>query len=518
MTVGGRGVKLYAAGLVAAMATALLAVLPIAGAQAAGDLVVWPDVDDINPKVTSYSITINDPEAVANLVARWKVGHSLVDSGVQFDYREVLLPHDGTMALPFAETFADNYGTAVSIHRCVGTTWSADSCVALETGPYVEVWVEAETDLDWFASTANPTPQTVSFTYYPPGLGTSQWRLLAADGSEMLAGTTPLGPGGQFTLAVPAGTPEQDGTLEVLSSLDGTVVGHLDGHLKQPFGIDGVPPPVPQVSLSASVVYPHDDDYLDSVTVTVLAPGADDVELQAVNEATGAAHPLEGLQGSDQPQRFEFKARSSNYRDIPSGTYRIRVIASDHGGKSGTISEPIEVRGDRLKGVTWRRTVRAVDTVIKKYTGPCGTLRKPAEPGWRGSLGYYSSPSCNPKRSFVQVIHAMTLPHSMNGRYSSLRISLKGGPNRKQPGSYLVLGYYTNAKKWEFEHREVFRGRGVQDHHGHELSTRDTKKYLHEGKQTPYVAWSTGLSQGSRYDVKSFTVEVVHVALVPEAQ
>lgn len=82
MTVGGRGVGV----LVGALMAALLAVLPIAGAQAAGDLVAWPDVDDINPKVTSYSITINDPEAVANLVARWKVGHSLVDSGVQFDY------------------------------------------------------------------------------------------------------------------------------------------------------------------------------------------------------------------------------------------------------------------------------------------------------------------------------------------------------------------------------------------------------------------------------------------------
>lgn len=516
MTVGGRGARLYAAGLVAALVTALMATLPMAGAHSAGDLVVWPDIDDINPKVTAYSITVNDPEAVGNLVARWKVGHSLVDSEVQFDWREALLPHEGTMALPFAETFADNYGTAVSIHRCVNTTWSADSCVALETGPYVEVWVESETDLDWVRSTVSPTPQSVTFTYYPPGLGTSEWRLLAADGSQMLAGTTPLGPGGQFTLAVPAGTPEQEGTLEVVSSLDGTVVGHLDGHVKQPFGIDGVPPPVPQVSLSASVVYPHDDDYLDSVTVTVLAPSADGVELQAVNEATGAAHPLDGMSGSDQPRTFEFRARSSNNRDIPSGTYRIRVIASDPGGKSSTISEPIEVRGDRLDVVTWRRTVPAAETVIKKYTGPCGTLRKPADPGWRGSLGYYSSRSCDPKRAYVQAIHAMKLPPSMNGKYYGLRVSLKGGPNRKQPGSYLVLGYFTNAKKWEFEHREVFRGRGVQVHQGHELRSSQMKNYVHQSKSGAYIAWTTGLSSGSRYDVKSFTVWIERVALVPE--
>jgi hypothetical protein len=60
----------------------------------------------------------------------------------------------------------------------------------------------------------------------------------------------------------------------------------------------------------------------------------------------------------------------------------------------------------------------------------------------------------------------MKLPTSMNGRYTGFLVSLTGGPNRRQPGSYLVLGYYTNAKKWQFEHREEFRGRGVQVHKG----------------------------------------------------
>lgn len=512
----GRGWGALVAAGASALVTALLVGLPMPSAQAAS-VVVFPDVEDINPKITPYSITVNDPGSASNLVARWQVAQSLGHA----DFREMLLPHEGTIALPFAETFAHNYVTPVWIYRCVNPTWSADSCVTLETSPYVNVWVESATYLDYYSKTVSPEAQTVEFTYDPPGLGTSTWRLLAADGSVLLAGQTPLAPGGKMTLAIPPGTPEQVGTLEVISSLDGTVVGHLDGHLRQSFGIDGVAPPVPEVSLSASVVYPHDDDYLDSVMVTVLTPDADSVELQAINEASGVTHPLgEEIAGSDQPQTLEFDGRSrtsTNTKRLPSGTYRIRVISSDWGGKSAVFSEPIEVRGDRLEAVKWRRTVPAAKTVIKKNVGNCGRLRTPAEPGWRGSLGYYAG-ACPPKRAYVQAIHAMKLPPSKNGRYTGLRVSLAGGANRKQPGSYLVLGYYTNDKKWVFKHREVFRGRGVHVHHGHQLAVRETKKYLQTGKSGHYVAWSTGLSTRSRFDVKSFTVEIYRTVLVPEPQ
>ena len=51
----------------------------------------------------------------------------------------------------------------------------------------------------------------------------------------------------------------------------------------------------------------------------------------------------------------------------------------------------------------WRVTVPAAKTVIKKYVGSCGTLRRPAEPGWRGSLGYYSGNCRDPKQALVQT-------------------------------------------------------------------------------------------------------------------
>jgi hypothetical protein len=510
MTLGGRGVGVFVAGLVAALVTALLAVvLPMSAARAAPALVVFPDAHDINPKATPYSITIDDPGAVANLVARWDVAEA--------DYREMALPHSGEVVLPFVETFAHNFTTVVTVYRCVNATWSADSCIELAVSPWTKVWVEASIGTSTMLP-VSPTPQTVTFTYQPPGLGTSTWRLLAADGSELLAGKTALGPGGELAIAVPPGTAEQVGTLEVVSSVDGTVVGHLDGRASLGVQLDGVPPPTPTISVSASVVYPHRDGYLDSIAVMLSAPGSVYSDLEAVNETTGAVYRVHRAYAAKAPYKVSFEGWSSTQQRIPAGVYRLRVVATDWGGQSFSVSDPIEVRWDRLAMRTWRVTIPAAKTVIKKNVGSCGTLRKPAEPGWRGSLGYYSGSCRDSAKSVVQVIHGAVIPTSFNGKYDNFRVSLTGGPNKRQPRSYLVLGYYTNAKKWQFEHRQEFLGRRVQLHKGDLVRTQELKSYVHTDGKAPYVAWSTGLASGSRYDVKSFTVQISYQALVPEGQ
>lgn len=505
MTLGGREVGV----LVGLLVTALLAVLPLSTAQAAPSAIEFPDGLDINPTATPYSISVNDPEAVANLVARWDVEES--------DYREVLLPHTGEVVLPFGETFAHNFVTVVTVYRCVNTTWSVDSCIEVATSRRTNIWVEATIDFTALP-TVVPTPQTVSFTYQPPGLGTSTWRLLAADGSELIAGTTPVGPGGEFTVAVPPGTAEQQGTLEVASSVDGTVVGHLDGVTSTGVRLDGVPPPAPSISVSGAVVYPHRDDYLDSITVTVSAPASTFSDLEAVNDATGAVYRVHRAFAEKGPYKVSFEGWSTTGQRIPAGLYRLRAVSTDWGGQSVSSTDPIEVRWDRLTMRTWQATIPAAKTVIKKFVGPCGKLRRPAEPGWRGSLGYYSRSCRDSAKSVVQVMQGAVIPASFNGKYDKFRVSLTGGPNRKQPRSYLVLGYYTNAKKWRFEHRQEFRGRRVQLHKGELVRTQELKSYVHTDGKAPYVAWSTGLALGSRYDVKDFTVQISYQALVPEGQ
>ncbi|MEO5662512.1 MAG: hypothetical protein ABIR39_04440 [Nocardioides sp.] len=499
MTVGGRGVGV----LVGVLVAAFMAVMPLAGAQAAGDLVVWPTAEEINPKVTPYRLTINDPEGFANLVARWDIDDQ--------DYRELLLPHEGTVDLPFAETFVHNRDTTVRIFRCVNATWSEESCVQLDYN-WITVWVEAGLASGGI-SKAGTSPTEFSFEYRPVGLGTSTWRLLAADGSEVQAGQTPLGPGGQLTLAVPLGTPEQLGTFEITSSLDGTAVGHLDGRWTTSVQLDGVPPPPPVLAVSGSVVYPHEDGYLDTVRVTMQTPGARTAVLRAVDQTTGASHVVDE-QVSERSATFNFDGLTNRGHKLPAAIYRLEATSYDAAGETSSSSEPIEVRWDELRMVTWRHTIPAAKTVIKKYTGPCGTLSKPAEPGWRGSLGYYSGTCRDPDKAFVQVIHGLNLPPSFHDKYAALRVSLTGGPNKRRPGSYLVLGYFTDAKKWAFENRRVFRGRGIQTHKG-DSASRQTMKFIHDDGKGPYVAWSTGLSQGSRYDVKSFTVTIRYQALVP---
>jgi hypothetical protein len=501
MTLGGRGVGV----LIAALVTALLAVLPVSAAQASGDVVTFPDVEDINPKATPYSITIDDAGGVGHLVARWVVDYN--------DPHEIELPHEGTATLPFVDTFAENFTTRVFIYRCVNPTWSVGTCVSVDYTPEFNVWVNADPDI--WVEAVGTTEVRYPFDYDPPGLGVTTWRLLAADRSELSSGQTSLGPGAEIPLSVPLGTPEQQGSLLITTSVDGTVVGHLDGFQGLSVPLDGVPPPAPTVTMSTSVVYPYRDGYLDSIVVTTQSPGSMGARLAAVEQATGKVYRVDDLLKSSDTSVF---TGVSVNKQMPAGIYRFRVVSQDAAGESSTLSEPFELRWDRVERLTWRRTVPAAKTVIKKYVGACGKLSRPADPGWRGSLGYYSGTCRDPKRALVQVIHGLNLPPSMNGKYAGFRVSVTGGPNRRQPGSYLVLGYYTNAKKWGFEHREVLRGSGVQTHQGHRVRGRETPDFIHEGRRGPYVAWSTGLTSGSRYDVKSFTVEITYVALVPEPQ
>lgn len=502
MTVGGRGVGV----LVGVLVTGLLAVLPIAGAQAVEGVVTFPDVDYINPKVTPYSISITDAGGAGHLIARWGINRD--------EHREIEVPHEGTATLPFAETFTDNYLTRVSLWRCPNATWIFNTCVQVDYSDLVSVLIRADMTMT-LGDAVGVEAVSVPFTYFPTGVGTTTWRLLGADGSELVTGRTDPGPGGQLVLAVPPGTPEQLGVLELRTSLDGTAVGHLDDLVSVPMQLDGVPPPMPSVTVSALAVYPYEDHYRDEVPVSVYAPGARSVVLDAVNEATGVAYHVDSALEPDEPSETFFTNDGRGMDSMPAGNYQLRIVSKDLGGQSSAVSHSIEVRWDRVNLRKWQATVPAAKTVIKKYVGSCGKLRRPAEPGWRGSLGYYSGNCRDPKQALVQTIHAIEIPPAMGGVYPFFKVSLIGGPNRQRPGSYLVLGYYTNAKKWKFEHPRVHRGRGVAVRQGRAVRRSHTEEFIHDDGNGPYVAWSAGLTAGSRYDVKSFRVELLIKELVP---
>lgn len=502
MTVGGRAVGV----LVGALVAALLAVLPIAGAQAVEGVVTFPDVQSINPRVTPYSISITDAGGAGHLIALWSV-----NSG---EHREIEVPHEGIATLPFAETFTYNYSTRVTLFRCPSPTLVIDTCQEVDYSNHVSVLIRADMKMT-LSEAVGVDVVSVPFTYFPTGVGTTTWRLLAADGSELTTGRTGPGSGGQLALAVPPGTPEQLGVLELRTSLDDTAVGHLDDLVSVPMRLDGVPPPVPTISVSALAVYPYEDHYRDEIPVSVHAPGATSAVLEAVNEATGVAYWVDSGLSSDEPSETFFPNDRRAMGSMLAGNYQLRIVSEDLGGQSSAVSHSIEVRWDRVNLRKWQATVPAAETVIKKYVGSCGKLRRPAEPGWRGSLGYYSGNCRDPKQALVQTIHAIEIPPAMGGAYPFFKVSLIGGPNRKRPGSYVVLGYYTNAKRWKFEHGRVHRGRGVAVRQGRAVRRSRTEEFIHDDGNGPYVAWSAGLTAGSRYDVKSFRVELLVKELVP---
>lgn len=481
----------------------LVSIVPSGSAGAVEGVVSFPDVEAINPTVTAYDLTVTDAGGVGTLVARWKVA--------QDRYADQVLPHEGTVSLPFAATVERNVFTSVEVYRCAGTTWSPVDCVRVDASPWFSLYRQAEAQ----AGPPRPvgvTPRDFGWTYYPEGLGTTQWRLLGADGSVLQSGTTALGTGGTVTLAVPAGTPAQQGSIELVATVDGTPVGHLEGTTVVSVLVDGTAPAPPSLTLSATEFYPADDGYQDTLRLGVTAEPGSWVGVVVESEATGGRWPLTSFAAGAGPRDVVVKG-SADGRTLPAGSYRLRATSTDAAGNSSTaLSDPFTLRAERLRPHFWRTRVKAAPSVIKRFVGRCGALRTPASRRWKGSLAYVSATTCrDPKKAYVQAVHAAYVPASVGGRYRSVQVSVLGGPSLGAPrGSYLVHGYYRDGRRWEFAHRSVLRGHGVVIRGGRPLSGGDARAVIHDMDTRPFVAWSTGLSSGSRYDVRSFLVEITY--------
>lgn len=476
---------------------------PLGSAGAVEGVVTFPDVEAINPHVTAYDVTVTDAGGVGTLVARWKVS--------QDRFAEHALPHEGTASLPFAATVERNVFTTVEVFRCASATWSQSSCVWVDTSGWFSIYRQAEAQ-SGLPRPVGVSPRQFGWTYYPAGLGTTQWRLLGADGSVLQSGATPLDTGGTITLSVPPGTPAQQGSIELVSTVDGTPVGHLEGTTVVPVLVDGIAPAAPSLTLSATEFYPYSDDFRDSIRVGVVAEPGSSVSLTVETEPAGTSRHLTSFQAGAAVRDVAFNGRL-DYKALPAGTYRLRAVSTDAAGNTSTVlSGPVTLRAERVVSSFWRTRIKATDSVIKRFVGPCGALREPASRGWRRSLAYVSGTKCqDAKKAYVQAVHATHIPSSVVKRYRTVKVSVLGGPSLRAPrGSYLVLGYYREGRKWDFVHRSVLRGTGVTMRDGRSTSGGDARALIHDIDTKPFIAWSTGLSSGSRYDVRSFVVEVTY--------
>lgn len=194
---------------------------------------------------------------------------------------------------------------------------------------------------------------------------------------------------------------------------------------------------------------------------------------------------------------------------VPEGEYQIAITGRDDYGNATQWSGAVEVSHKRIRTVTAKDTIKAARAMTgTPYVGSCSTLAKPAKGEPKGSLGFYSQTKCRStdKRSVVAAYHGVYLPKAFQGRYSWVRVTLHGGPATKARGNYIVHGYLHPRTK-KVIYTRVFR-KGDKAHRG--------KQFDHiwdRTKDRPYTVWYTGLTAGSRYDVRSFTIEVKYQVL-----
>lgn len=486
---------------VAALVLALLAVPASPSfAEDPPPLVTWPEVTAFNPDTTTYTITVDDGAGAGTLYADW--------AGARQE-----LPHQGEVALSFP---TDDAGR-VRVLRCdLGTC--TDTGV---TSGWLSVYRQIDARVLRHESYAGSPGEMKEALKLAPATTadtlTLTWRILSEAGAAPSAtGTvdvTPVDDTGRtlVSLPVPGGLPE--GTYRMELEASGTLVGY--GLLSSPvlehtFVVDTT---VPDAELSTHwpAFYPSlKDDYLNyqQFDFSTDEPVRGSVEIR---NSTGEVVGTLTEPGFFRTKVFRWSGRA-HHELLPEGRYTARIGLTDRAGNVVTVrAQPFRLSWDQRHNATWRHTFPAASTVLDRFVGSCSTLAKPSSHGWAGSLGYYSATRCSrPKQSVVSTINGVYLPTSLDGKYSNFQISLFGGSARGQDPAYLVMGTLRRSDN-AFLQRHVLTD-DLATHSG-SYFVRPDPILRKDARGRTYVYWEVGLTQGSRYDVKSFTVEIEYTAL-----
>lgn len=204
-----------------------------------------------------------------------------------------------------------------------------------------------------------------------------------------------------------------------------------------------------------------------------------------------------------------FRGRSASGRVLAAGSYSVRLTTTDLAGNVGVTSKRLVISSKRKVTKTWKRSFSAKAAAVYQSVGKCSTLRSPASRGWSGSFGFYSQTKCKRANdSAVLTQSGVYVPKAFQNKYGKLQISMYGGAATVKRNSYIVLGYL-RASDGAFMARSQFGGT-VGTHAGRSTSA---SPFVFEKTARPFVLWTTGLTQGSRYDVKSYTVKLTYTAL-----
>ncbi|ANH36847.1 hypothetical protein I601_0395 [Nocardioides dokdonensis FR1436] len=343
--------------------------------------------------------------------------------------------------------------------------------------------------------------------------GDVEWSVRTRHGQKQVAsGSTTFRPGTTQDRAVfdlDPGEPLPDGEYELHVSAAAELerVGRVDGTSWRYFRVDGRAEAY--LVVSGDKIYPVHDGYRDVLDIRAATHDTiEDVELAVVDAEGRTAQVLATSWSPDSdPGRGELRLRWSASPDgepLPAGRYTVRLRTTDAMGHQGEWAHPVEVFGERLRRRKFRYKVTAADSVVDTWVGRCSRLRRPSSHGRAGSLGLLSQTRCTkPAESPVVVLSGAYLPRSVGRAYRKVKVTYTGGPARgadRVRGSYVVFGYVNRNDS--LKGRTVVRGGWGR----HKPGGVDVEKWGHKEGRRNYILWQMGLSEGSRYDVRSFKI------------
>lgn len=502
-----------ALGTVVLLVAGLLGLVPTpaSAADAAPVSVTWPEFTRFNPTVTDYEFTVADAGGSGHLFAWWEpVGQPPgTPNPPQWP-----IPHQGTAT---AESWGSGAGRIV-VERCPTATYG-EACVRAAESPaleaYTGIMLNAFEVVDRVVKPGQATASVIAWPALPERV--TSWQIVDnprtptrtfASGT-VTAAETVLQPDTSivsFPFVVPTGIPSGQYYLLVSMSAETADFGHLGGTLDPfwplEFYVDSEAPRL-RAGKTSTLFYPARDGYLDDWWPQLSASEGTTGRLE-VKDSRGVRVFLSAPQSvNEEGSSLSWDGRSSAGRLVPEGRYQARVTVSDSVGHTDTWTGSVQVSLKKKQWLTFKRTVSAAASRTgKPLVGKCSTLaRRP-----RGALGFFSQTTCqgSPEQGVVATNHGLYLPESYEDRYQSLRITMKGAPASRARTNYLVMGY-VSPRNGKLVDDKVFR-RGSS----HRLVRVDEADRLifDRRKARPYVIWSNGLTAGSRYLVRSYTVEV----------
>lgn len=475
-----------------------------------GLTVTWPTTTQVEVPNTTYTLTVADATAEPQgvLYAEW-----------QGERTEI--PHNGDHTMTFAK---GGTGT-IKVVRCVPVEPPSEppaEPVCTDTG---DVSPELTVVKAWDVSLERTTSvlkrgdvarYTITSPSSPNATVTADWSLRKTPANVVDSGTetTTLNDQGIGTFSVVIDAPTGSYDMEFGLKADIAPFGPHVGRAYDSFEVDDDAPTLSAL-VSGTAIYPHRDGYRDSLSLNIKSAEVVKAKIE-VRRSSGTLVRTMFRTAPWYEHRVTIDGRSASGRLLAAGRYTLRVTVTDPVGLQTTkTTRSFVVSHKRLVTATWKRTFTAAAATSPQsaYVGKCSTLRRPSLRGWAGSLGYYSQTKCTrPADSAVTTVSGAWVPKAFQNRYGSLQVSMYGGgargrgPHRGR-NAYIVMMYRSTAKS--YVHRAQFNG--ALGHHAGRSAAASSLVF--DKATRPYVLWLTGLTEGSRYDVKSYTVKLTYTAL-----